>query len=164
MGFFRRDSEPSARESFLVAALAAVGFSAENIKDAEDKKATDFLKVLDRSDAVRAELQAAIKGASDERDAALASHSAFVAALEANGFTKDQIISPDALKAATESLIKTKAEERAVEISAARGIKPVSNAPSEASERPEAKRSEFDSWDHEKRNAHIRRGGRVVEG
>lgn len=163
MGFFRRDSEPSARESFLVAALAAVGFSAENIKEAHEKNATDFLKVLDRSDAVRSELQAAIKGASDERDAALASHSAFVAALDANGFTKDQIISPDALKAATESLIKTRAEERAVEISAARGIKPVSNAPTEAFASNTVTKAEFSAMTAAEKMKFSVSGGRIQD-
>lgn len=164
MGFFRRSDEPTARESFLVSALLAVGITEDNLKEAQDKKATDFLKVLDRSDAVRAELETKISAAVGERDSLASTHSAFVAALEANGFTKDQIVSPDALKAATESLIKTRSEELAVEISAARGIKPVSNAPEAVSDRPEAKHSDFKTWDHVRQNAFIRSGGKIVEG
>jgi len=164
MVFFRRSDEPSAREAFLVSALAAMGITSDNIKAAEDARATDFLKVLDRSDAVKADADSKISTLTAERDSAVSTSSALVAALEANGFTKDNLASPDALKAATESLIKSKAEERAVEISAARGIKPVSNAPSEMSAKPEAKRSEFDAWDHSKRNDFMRSGGRVVEG
>lgn len=155
MGLFRRSNEPTERESFLVAALASAGLTETQINEAFAAKADSFLKDLDKSEALAAVIR--------ERDTASASLSALTAALTGSGFTIEQAKDADSLRAAVNSRIDAAAEQKAVELSAARGVKPVADVPKEQSEGGKTlTRAQFEALSHEDRNAFMRSGGKLT--
>ncbi len=132
MSFLRRANTPTARETFLVAALAAVGISADDINAAQTANQPDFLKVLaDES----ADLQAA-QTAATEANTKLSS---LTATITGAGFKAEDLTSPDTFKAAVAERVKSKVAADLVELSASRGISPVVQTPNDVTPKSTAK-------------------------
>ena len=150
MSFFRRKDEPSARESFLISALTASGFTVEQINDAQTANATDFLNALDKSGDVSAALAAANGTASNLN-----------AAITGAGFKIEDAASAESFAAAYKTRLESEAARLAVEISASRAIAPVAQAASASSEKPSVTREKFDAMSHSERNTFMRSGGKI---
>lgn len=163
MSFFRRASEPSARETFLVAALAKAGVDEAGINSAFASKDEAFLGAYDSS-AELAKANEAIKDAQAVSDARQAKLAVYQEAMNAAGFKAEEFATGDAFKAAIKSRIDTSASEQLVEMAASRGIKPVKMGANDAgSGVKEMSRSEFEKLPHSDRNAFMSNGGKLIE-
>lgn len=151
MSFFKRSNEPTARETFLVSALTASGFTVEQIDEAQAANATDFLKALDKSEAIAAELTSA-----------KASVESLTSTVSALGFEAKDYANADAIKAAFKAKVDSEAARLAVDISASRGIAPVEQAASNSATSGKVVTSaQFNAMSHTERNTFMRSGGKI---
>jgi len=157
--FWRRASEPSEREQFLLAALAVHNITPEMVDQSLEAKATDFLGSLSND--------AELKAARSE----LAVHKDRVVGLEATltkaGFEAKDWASSESFAAAVKDKIETRASEQALEISAARGIKPIASTAS-ASSVPSAqaktiKRADMAAMSPGALSEFFRTGGKLID-
>jgi hypothetical protein len=130
MSLFRRATEPTARETFLVAALAACGITADMVATAEKAGDQKFLEDLVKES--RADLQTEIDKTKDSLKLELKAREEFYSRIAGAGYKPEDYASAEAFAKATKAMVDKRASELAADISASRGIIPVAQAPADA--------------------------------
>ncbi len=157
MSFLRRANTPTPREAFLVAALLAVGITAEDITAAQTANQPDFLKSLAEADS------ADLLAAQTEAATAKVKLASLTEVLAGAGFKPEEVATAEAFKAATEARLKPRVAAELVELSASRGIAPVVQSPAEAADAKKMTKSEFDKLTPTEKKRFAVNGGRLIE-
>ena len=131
MSLFRRATEPTARETFLVAALAACGITADMVATPEKASDQKFLADLVKPDALAA-MQADLEKAQTSLKVELKAREEFYSRIAGAGYKPEDYASADAFAKATKAMVDRRASELAADISASRGITPVVQTPGDA--------------------------------
>jgi hypothetical protein len=132
MALFRRFTEPTARETFLVAALALTGITTDMIATAEKAGDQKFLAELLKDDAELTAAQTARDHANAALKLELKAREEFYSRIAGAGYKPEDYASAEAFQKATKTMVDKRASELAADISASRGITPVTQAPADA--------------------------------
>jgi hypothetical protein len=131
MSLFRRATEPTARETFLVAALAVCGITPDMVATAEKAGDQKFLADLVKPDAL-ASVQAELDKVQAAYKLELKARGEFYSRIAGAGYKPEDYASAEAFAKATKAMVDKRASELAADISASRGITPVVQTPGDA--------------------------------